>query len=103
MTIELSPRVPERERPGDFHSLAAEQLDLNDAITELILRLMDHRDRWAICALGLRDAAERERASAIIEHLQRAVRAGGPAVLNPLRHASYAAHLDDPGLPRRLA
>ncbi|MGO9185712.1 hypothetical protein [Mycobacterium sp.] len=103
MTIELSPRLPDGERPSDYPSLAAEQLDLDNAINELLLRLEDHKYRWELCEFGLNDAEERRRVRAIIEQLQLAVHTGRPAVINPLRHALYAAHLDDPDLPGRLA
>jgi hypothetical protein len=103
VTIELSPRLPEGDRPSDHPSLAAEQVDLDNVINELILRLENHKYRWELYEFGPADAAERGRVRAIIEHLHLAVHAGGPAVLKPLRHALYAAHLDDPDLPGRLA
>lgn len=101
MTIELSPRLPDGERPSDYPSLAAEQLDLDNVINELLLRLEDHKYRWDLYEFGLSDAAERGRVRAIIAHLQLAVHTGGPAVLNPLRQALYVAHLDDPASPER--
>ena len=103
MTIELSPRLPEGERASDYRSLAAEQVDLDNVINELILRLENHKYRWQIYKFGLSDAAESGRVRAIIEHLQLAVHAGGPAVLNPLRHALYATQLEDPDSPGRSA
>ena len=49
MTIELSPRLPDDERPRDYANLAAEQVDLENVINELLLRLTgwpnDHPDR----------------------------------------------------------
>ena len=90
MTIELSPRLPDGQRPSCFASLAAEQVDLDSVINELLLRLEDHKYRWELYELGLTDAAERRRAHAIIDHLQVAVHRGGPAVLDPLRHALLA-------------
>ena len=101
MTIELSPRLPDGERPSDYPSLAAEQVDLDNVINELLLRLEDHKYRWGLYEFGLSDAAERGRVRAIIEQLQLAVHTGGPAVLNPLREALYLAHLDDPASPGR--
>jgi hypothetical protein len=72
--------------------LAAEQVDLKDVINELLLRLEDHKYRWELYELGLTDAAERRRVLAIIDHLRLAVHTGGPAVLYPLRHATFTAH-----------
>jgi hypothetical protein len=92
VTIELSPRLPDGERPGDCASLAAEQVDQDKVINELLLRLEDHKYRWELYGFGLTDAAERRRVRAIIDHLQLAVHTGGPAVLNPLRHALFTAH-----------
>jgi hypothetical protein len=94
VTIELSPRVPDGERPSDYASLAAEQLDLDNVINELLLRLEDHKYRWELYEYGLTDAAERRGVRAIIDHLQAAVHTGGPAVLDPLRHALFTAHSD---------
>lgn len=96
MTIELSARLPDGERPSDYPSLAAEQLDLDNVINELLLRLEDHQNRWKLYEFRFTDAEERRRVRAIIEQLQLAVHTGAPAVVNPLRHALYAAHLDDP-------
>lgn len=53
MTLELPPRLPEGQRPSDFASLAAEQMDLENAINELLLRLADHKDRWELYEFGL--------------------------------------------------
>lgn len=92
MTIGLSPRVPDSERPSDYASLAAEQVDLDNVINELLLRLQDHKYRWELYEFGLTDAAECRRVRAIIDYLQVAVETGGPAVLNPLRHALFTAH-----------
>jgi len=103
MKIELSARLPDDERPSDYLSLAAEQLDLDNVINELILRLADHRNRWKLYEFRLTDAEERRRVRAIIEQLQLAAHTGGPALINSLRHALYAAHLDDPDLPGSLA
>jgi hypothetical protein len=91
VTIELSPRLPDGERPGDA-SLAAEQVDLENVINELLLRLEDHKYRWELYEFGLTDAAERRRVRAIIDHLQLAVHTGGPAVLDPLRQALFTAN-----------
>jgi hypothetical protein len=99
MTIERPPRLPDGERPSDYPSLAAEQSDLDNVINELLLRLEDHKYRWELYEFGLTDAAERGRVRAIIEQLQLAVHTGGPAVLDPLRHALFATHLDDPDSP----
>lgn len=101
MTIELPPRLPDGERPSDYPSLAAEQVDLDNVINELVLRLEDHKYRWELYEFGLIDAEERRRVRGIIEQLQLAVHTGGPAVLNPLRQALYIAHLDDPASPGR--
>jgi hypothetical protein len=94
MTIELSARLPDGERPSDYPSLAAEQLDLDNVINELLLRLEDHKYRWELYEFGVTDAAERGRARAIIDHLHVAVHTGGPAVLNPLRRALLKAQSD---------
>ena len=94
MTIELSPCLPDGERPSDYATLAAEQVDLENVINELLLRLEDHNYRWELYEFGLTDAAERGRVRAIIDHLQLAVHTGGPAVLDPLRHALFIAHPD---------
>ena len=94
MTIELSPRLPDGERPSDYASLAAEQVDLDNVINELLLRLEDHKYRWELYEFGLTDAGQRRRVRTIIDHLQLAVHTGGPAVLNPLRHALFSAHPD---------
>ena len=94
VTIELSPRPPDDERPSDYASLAAEQVDLDNVINELLLRLADHKYRWELYEFGLTDAAESRRVRAIIDHLQLAVHTGGPAVLDPLRHALFTAHPD---------
>jgi hypothetical protein len=48
VTIELSPRLPDGDRPRDYASLAAEQVDLDDVINELLLRLEDHKYRWEL-------------------------------------------------------
>jgi hypothetical protein len=102
VTIELSPRLPDGERPSDYPSLAAEQVDLDNVINELLFRLEDHKHRWELYEFGLIDAAERGRVRAIIEQLQLAVDTGGPAVLDPLRHALFVAQPDDPASPGRL-
>jgi hypothetical protein len=39
VTIELSPHEPDDERPSDYASLAAEQVDLYNVINELLSRL----------------------------------------------------------------
>lgn len=92
MTLELPPRVPEGQRPSDFASLAAEQVDLENAINELILRLEDHKYRWELYEFGLDATADPERVRAIIDQLQTAVHKGGPAVLDPLRRALWTSH-----------
>lgn len=92
MALELPPRVPEAQRPSDFASLAAEQVDLENAINELILRLEDHKYRWEVYEFGLDQAADRKQIRAVIDHLQKAVHSGGPAVLNPLRRALSTSH-----------
>jgi hypothetical protein len=94
VTIELSPRLPDDERPSDYASLAAEQVDLENVINELLLRLEDHKYRWEIYEFGLADGAERRRVRAIVDHLQLAVHTGGPAVVDPLRQALFTAHPD---------
>jgi hypothetical protein len=94
VTIELSPRLPDGQRPSGYASLAAEQVDLENVINELVLRLEDHKYRWELYEFGLTDATERRQVRAIIGHLQVAVDSGGPAVLHPLRHALSAAHSD---------
>lgn len=86
--------MPDSERPSDYASLAAEQVDLDNVITELLSRLADHKYRWELYEHGLTDAVERQRVRAIIDHLQAAVHTGGPAVLTPLRHALFTAHPD---------
>jgi hypothetical protein len=70
VTIELSPRLPDDERPSEYASLAAEDVDLDNVINELLLRLADHNYRWELYEFGLTDAAERRRVRAIIGHLQ---------------------------------
>ena len=40
-------------------SLAAEQVDLDKVINELLLRLEDHKYRWELYEQGLADPAER--------------------------------------------
>jgi len=92
--IELSPRLPDDERPSDYTSLAAEQMDLDNVINELFLRVEDHKYRWELYEFGLTDAAKHRRVRAIIDHLQLAVHTGGPAVLDPLRHALFMADPD---------
>lgn len=94
MTIQLSPRPPDDARPSDYASLAAEQVDLENVINELLLRLEDHKYRWEVYEFGLADGAERRRVRAIVDHLQLAVHTGGPAVLDPLRRALLTAHPD---------
>jgi len=76
VTIELSPYLPDGERPSDYATLAAEQVDLENVINELLLRLEDHKYRWELYEFGLTDAAERGRVRAIIDHLQLAVHTG---------------------------
>jgi hypothetical protein len=73
-------------------SLAAEQVDLEDAINELLLRLEDHEYRWEIYEFVLDNAAKHERVRTVIDHLQIAVHTGGPAVLDPLRLALFTCH-----------
>lgn len=92
MTLELPPRVPEGQHPSDFAGLAAEQADLENAIHDLLLRLEDHKYRWELCEFGLDDSGQTDRARAVIDHLQSAVHAGGPAVLDPLRRALWTSH-----------
>jgi len=92
VTIELSPRVPDSERPSDYASSAAEQVGMENVINELLLPLEDHKYRWELYEYGLVDAVERRRVRAIINHLQAAVHTGGPAVLNPLGRALVTAH-----------
>lgn len=92
MTLELPPRLPDGQRPSDFAGLAAEQVDLENAINELILRLEDHKYRWELYEFGLGDTEDHDRVQAVIDHLQTAVHSGGPAVLNPLRRALWTAH-----------
>lgn len=92
MSIEVTPRLPDDERPSNYQNLAAELVDLDNVITDLILRLEDHKYRWELYEFGLTDAAERQRVRAVIDHLQLAVHTGGPAVLNPLRRALFQAH-----------
>lgn len=58
MALDLPPRVLEGQRPSDFASLAAEQVDLENAINELLLRLEDHKYRWELYEFGLDDAAD---------------------------------------------
>jgi hypothetical protein len=94
VTIELSPRLPDREPPSDYSSLAAEQVQLDNSINELPLRLEDHKYRWELYELRLNDPAERRRVRAIIGYLHAAVHTGGPAVLDPLRRALFTAHPD---------
>lgn len=74
--------------------MAAEQVDLDNVINELLLRLEDHKYRWELYEFGLTDATARTRVRAIIDHLQMAVNTSGPAVLDPLRHALFTAHPD---------
>lgn len=80
------------QRPSDFASLAAEQVDLENAINELILRLEDHKYRWELYEFGLDATADPERVRAVIDQLQTAVQKGGPAVLDPLRRALRTSH-----------
>jgi hypothetical protein len=94
VTIKLSPRPAEGERPIDYASLAAEQVNLDNVINELLLRLEDHKYRWELYEFGLTDTVERRRVRAIIDHLQLAVHTGGPAVLDPLRRVLFTAHPD---------
>lgn len=94
MTIELSQRLSDDERPSDYASLAAEQVDLENVINELLLRLEDHKYRWELYEFGLTDTEDRRRARAIIDDLQLAVHTGGPTVLDPLRRALRTAHPD---------
>jgi hypothetical protein len=65
VTIELSPRLPDSERPSDYASLAAEQVDLDNVINEPLLRLEDHKYRWELYELGLTDAGQRRRVRTI--------------------------------------
>jgi hypothetical protein len=94
VTIELSPRVPDSERPSDYASLAAEKVDLDNVIHELLLRLEDHKYRWELYEYELTDAVERRRVRAIINHLQAAVHTVGAAVLDALGRALVTAHPD---------
>jgi hypothetical protein len=48
--------------------LAVEQVDLDNVINELLLRLEDHKYRWELYEFGLTDAAERRRVRAVIDH-----------------------------------
>jgi hypothetical protein len=93
VTIELSPRLSDSERPSDYASLVAEQEDPDNVINELLLRLEDHKYRWEVHEYGLTDAVERRWVRAI-DRLQAAVHTGGPAVLGPLGHALFTARLD---------
>jgi hypothetical protein len=99
VTIELSPRLPDGERPRNHQELAAEQMDLDNVINELLLRLEDHKYRWELYEFGLSDTEERRQVHTVIEQLRLAVHTGGPAVLHPLRHALSVAHSDDPASP----
>ncbi|MGO9511947.1 MAG: hypothetical protein ACLPXZ_33150 [Mycobacterium sp.] len=74
--------------------MAAEQLQLDNATNELLLRLEDHKYRWELSELGLNDPAEHRQVRAIIGHLHAAVHTGAPGVLDPLRHALFTAHPD---------
>ena len=86
MTIELSPRLPDDERPSDYANLAAEQVDLENVINELLLRLTgwpnDHPDRaearWPAIegTLGVNQDACPERVDCDI-HLQLPAPASG--------------------------
>jgi hypothetical protein len=58
VTIELSPRLPDGQRPSGYASLAAEQVDLENVINDLVLRLEDHKYRWELYEFGLTDATE---------------------------------------------
>ena len=66
-------RLPDGERPSDYPSLAAEQLDLDNVINELLLRLENHKYRWEPYEFRVTDAEERRRVRAIIEQLQLAL------------------------------
>jgi hypothetical protein len=59
VTIELSPRLCDGEQPSDYACLAAEQVDLDNVINELLLRLDDHKYRWEPYEFGFTDATER--------------------------------------------
>lgn len=92
MVLELPPRLPDEQLPNNFVGLATEQMELENAINELVMRLEDHKYRWELYELGLDDTAERRRVRAIIEQLQMAVNEGGPAVLEPLQRALDTSH-----------
>ena len=81
-------------RASDYASLAAEQVDLDNVINELLLQLEDHKCRWELYEYELTNAVERRRVRAIIDRLQAAVHTGGPALLDPLRHALFTAHTE---------
>lgn len=98
----MSPRLPDGERPSNHQGLTAEQVDLDNVINELLLRLEDHKYRWELCEFGITDAGERRRVRTVIEQLRLAVHTGGPAVLDPLRHALFVAHSDGPASPGYL-
>jgi hypothetical protein len=93
-TIELSPRLPDNERPSDYASLAAERVDLDNVINELLSRLADHKIVGSPTKYELTDAAEAGAGDAITDHLQAAAHTGKPAVLDPLRYALFRAHPD---------
>jgi hypothetical protein len=59
VTIQLSPRLSHSERPNDYASFAAEQVDLDNVINELLARLEDHKYRWELYEYGLADAWSR--------------------------------------------
>ncbi len=80
------------ERPSDYASLAAEQVNLDNVINELLSRPEDHKYRWELYEYGLADAVERRRVRAINDHLQAPVHTGGLAVLNALGHALLTDH-----------
>lgn len=73
----MSPRLPDGERPNDYPSLAAELIDLDDVINDLLMRLEDCKYRWELYEFGLTDVTERRRVRAIIDHLNQAVHRGG--------------------------
>ena len=95
MAIELSPPLPESERPTDYAGLASEQADLFKVINDLIMRLEANKYRWELYEFGLTDGAERRRVRAMIDLLNEAVHAGGPAVIKPLRRAVFTADSDE--------
>ena len=64
-------------RPSDYASLAADKVDLDNVINELISRLEDHKYGWELYEYGLTDAVERQRvAPSLTTYRQRCTPAG---------------------------